>query len=763
MELLQGLNERQREAVTAVKGPVLIMAGAGSGKTKALTHRVAHLIRTAVARPSEIMAVTFTNKAANEMRERLFALLKINPSFGFATRGESPDLPVLGTFHSLCVRILRRDIHALGWENSFVIYDAADQLTLIRQVMQDLKINDRQFSPRAVLSQISAAKNQLIDQEEYRRLTSSVFTEQASLIYKHYQLALAKSQALDFDDLIFFTVRLFQEAPSVLAQYQERFRYLHVDEYQDTNRAQYRLINLWAEKYRNLCVVGDDWQSIYSWRGADIQNILDFQKDYPEAKVIKLEQNYRSSQTILDTAGHIISKNRNRTEKKLWTENNQGEPVEIARVEDERQEAEEIARAIERACTSFRGVKTYRDFVVLYRTNSQSRTIEEGFLRYGIPYKIVGGVKFYERKEIKDILAYLRLILNPADTVSLLRIINVPARKIGDKTINDLREFGASRGCSLFEAMRNAEECGRLSSGKGAALARFALMIDELRQLNQKASAATVIKNVLIKSGYKDFLLEDGTVEGEARLENVQELITVAGKYDQLEPVISLAAFLEEVALISDLDEMNDQEQAVTLMTLHAAKGLEFPHVFICGLEEGVFPHSRSLLEPTELEEERRLMYVGVTRAKESLSLLCARRRLLYGESRSNAPSRFLADIPAELARRRGFERSGYSDLYSGLKPVPMEGGASFSTTETVFSPLEYNGVTVAPMSGTLSRGSALLPEELRVGDKVQHKIFGRGEVLSVLGGIVTVDFQDPRVGNKKLVLAVAPLEKVSD
>lgn len=732
MELLAELNEKQQQAVVNTDGPVLIIAGAGSGKTKALTHRIAYLIKEKGVNPWNILAVTFTNKAASEMKERIAQLLGIEyePNSYY-----NQDMPIIGTFHSICVRILRKEIHYLGYENNFVIYDAADQKALVKQIMKRLNINDRQFNPGAILSHISSAKNQLISPEGYKRYVNNVFTEQVSNIYSHYQKALEQAQALDFDDIIFKTVVLFRDFDDVLIRYQEKFHYINVDEYQDTNNAQYTLINMLAQMNRNICVVGDDWQSIYSWRGADIQNILDFSKDYPEAKIIKLEQNYRSTQTILDAADHVIKKNKNRTEKTLWTDNNAGEKLKMIRAENERHEAEIMAREIERLMMRNISATNYQQFVILYRTNAQSRTVEEIFMRYGIPYKIVGGVKFYERKEIKDMIAYLRVIQNPADSVSLLRIINVPARKIGPSTITKAQEYAVSHGISLYAALREAYNISSLSESKQKSLLNFVQLIEELRNANREFAAAGVIKNVLITAKYKEYLLADNTEEGEVRFENVQELISVASKYDQLEPGISLATFLEEVSLIADIDSLDEQKHAVTLMTLHAAKGLEFPYVFICGLEEGVFPHSRSLLDLAQLEEERRLMYVGITRSKEMLYLLCAKRRLLYGESRANSPSQFLADIPEELIAKTGFDSQSQT---TPLRPVPLESQEidDFAQPE----PEER--------------------EEFLEGDHIMHKTFGEGIVRDIAGGVITIAFKDPRIGIKKLALSVAPLEK---
>lgn len=735
--LLVDLNPMQREAVLTTEGPVLVIAGAGSGKTRALTYRIAYLIRERNVRPTNILAVTFTNKAAGEMRERVARLLCHPEPVEGLSKGDvmvrqahHNDLPTIGTFHSVCVRILRKHIHLLDFENQFTIYDTSDQRILMKHIFEDLKINEKEINPRAVLSHISNAKNRLVGPKAFESMAQSYFEEKVARLYHLYQDRLKKNNALDFDDLLMKTVELFRAHEPILNQYQERFRYIHVDEYQDTNHSQYVLTNLLADKYRNLCIIGDHDQAIYSWRGATVQNILDFEKDYPEAKVIKMEQNYRSTQFILDSAQAVISKNKRRKEKKLWTERDGGDLVKIWIAENERHEGELIAGAIR---DSVRGHEfpDYRDFVVLYRTNAQSRVLEEVFMRHGIPYKIVGGIRFYERKEIKDMLAYLRVIANPADTVSLLRIVNIPQRQIGPKTLKCVQNFANRKDCSFFEAMSRAEEIEELKETKRERIEKFAHLIRRLQKRNSEMPVAPLIKFVLDETGYKKFL-DDGTIEGEARLENVAELISVASKYDKLEPGISLNIFLEEVSLIADIDSLDEKDNAVIFMTLHAAKGLEFPWVFIAGLEEGLLPHSQSMLSPEELEEERRLFYVGCTRAMDRLHILYTKNRMLYGETRDVIPSQFLADIPEDLVERNdnviaSRHMRAKQSLILGKKPIPIE------------KPLQ----------------------EFSDGDRVFHAIFGEGMVVSVIGGIVTVAFKDPKFGIKKLAITIAPLERL--
>ncbi len=733
-DILKNLNKDQLEAVTCVKLPLLVIAGAGSGKTRALTHRIAYMIQEKGVNPWNILAVTFTNKAANEMKQRVLKLLgKKEPSMETTYADKDYDIPTIGTFHSICVRILRKNIHLLDYENSFVIYDTADQKVLMKKIMEDLLIDSKRVNPKAVLAHISNAKNQLIGADEYRQYASDNFSEKVADVYPRYQKALTKNNALDFDDLIMKTIELFQQFPDILDKYQEKFKYISVDEYQDTNKAQYVLIKLLAAKYRNICVIGDEDQSIYSWRGATIQNILDFEKDYPETKVVMLEQNYRSTEMILSGAHCIIKENSKRKEKKLWTEQTGGDKIKHWLADNERHESELIAKEILDLLTQSEH-PDYSEFVVLYRTHAQSRVLEEVLIRYGIPYKIVGGIKFYERKEVKDILAYLRVLQNPNDEVSLFRIINTPTRKLGAKTLETVQSFAVRNNLSMFNAMLLAGEIEGLAESKAVAIEKFVKIIKTLQDKNRGACASAMIKYVLAETGYKKFI-DDGSIEGEARIENISELISVAHKYDSLESGLSLNIFLEEVSLISDLDSMEDTDNAVTLMTVHSAKGLEFPCVFITGLEEGIFPHSRSLMDRDELEEERRLMYVAMTRAMERLYLLHARERMLYGESRANAPSQFLQNIDGELVEANfgGHGARNHLSISEIEKtPIPIELDQDFSALD------------------------------LATGDKVLHNGFGQGIVVDVKGGVVTVAFDDSKVGVKKLALSVAPLTKVN-
>ena len=750
MSLLEGLNEKQQEAVQATDGPVLIIAGAGSGKTRALTHRVAYMIEEKGVRPWNILAVTFTNKAAGEMKERITKLL--------ARPDLETEMPTVGTFHSICAQILRRHIHLLGYENQFVIYDANDQVVLMKEIMKDHHIDEKQLNPKAVLGHISQAKNQLMGPDDYAQHAHNMFTEKVGELYKPYQRRLAQNQALDFDDLILKTVELFEKFPQILDQYQERYRYISVDEYQDTNHAQYTLVKMLAAKYRNLCVIGDPDQSIYSWRGANMQNILDFEKDYPEALVIKLEQNYRSTALILDAAHSVISRNTNRKEKKLWTERDGGEKLKVWHSRDERDEAYKVAEAILKhvriaQATGESQGPDYREFAVLYRTNAQSRVLEEAFMRFGIPYKIVGGVKFYLRKEIKDIIAYLRVIQNPHDSVSLLRIINTPARKIGPKAIETVQTEATRMDVSFFTALEKQEDSKAMKS--------FTELIHHFRNLSEEFAVAGLIKHVIAESGYRDMLIADQSPEGEARLQNIQELLSVADKYEALEPRISLATFLEEISLVSDLDSLDDEPNSVTLMTLHSAKGLEYPIVFMTGLEEGIFPHSRALFEPHELEEERRLMYVGITRAMNHLYLLYAKQRMLFGEFKQNAPSQFLLDLPEETVEGNtptpsvpGFGGKIFGGPVDPYGPSVRRDPDSDFIPEVAFVPDDPENRPI-PMEDDMGFD---VPE-LHDGDRVFHKTFGEGVVIQVAGGMVTVAFK--LAGIKKLSLSIAPLRKL--
>ncbi len=612
--IFNDLNPQQIDAVRTTEGPVLILAGAGSGKTKALTHRVAYLIQEKKVSPYNILVVTFTNKAAEEMTTRIAKLLFANPKSQIL----NSKLPWSGTFHSICAKILRKEIQVLGYRRSFVIYDEDDSLSAIKHAMDALEIDKKQYNPRAVKNFISGAKNELITPTQYQKYAQGYFGEIVMKVYREYQQNLRAANALDFDDLIMKTVEIFRKNPGVLKRWQTLFKYILVDEYQDTNHAQYMLIKLLAEKYKNLFVIGDDAQAIYSFRGANFRNILDFEKDYPKAKVIKMEQNYRSTKNIITAAQKVIEKNILRSEKGLWTENEEGLPATIFEAQNEIDEAGFILGEI----SALKHIGRYNDFVILYRTNAQSRIFEEVLMQKNIPYRLIGALRFYERKEIKDILAFLKLILNIDDKVSLKRIINVPPRGIGAKTQIPNDKF------QINPKIQN-----------------FNQMMEEFRIVVKDIKLPELIDIVVQKTGYKDWIL-DGTEEGEMRYENIEELKSVAQRADSLEE------FLENVTLVSDIDNYDRQADAITLMTLHNAKGLEFPIVFMVGMEEGLFPHSRSMMEPAELEEERRLCYVGMTRAQKRLYLTYAAARMIYGATSANSPSRFLADIPPELTER---------------------------------------------------------------------------------------------------------------
>lgn len=698
--ILAPLNPAQRAACQKTHGPVLIVAGAGSGKTRTLTHRIAYLIAKQQVEPQQILAVTFTNKAAQEMKKRLQQLLT-----GFAV------LPTVGTFHAVSVQILRREIQQLGRENSFTIFDDGDSRAVVRQILQDLAISEKTFNPRALLGAMAAAKAKLIAAQKYQ--PTNYFEETVAKVYPLYEKKLQKANALDFSDLLKVTVELFQEFPAILAKYQTRWQFISIDEFQDTNYVQAVWSNLLAAKHKNLCVIGDPDQSIYSWRGAEISNILEFKQHYPQTQEILLEQNYRSSPVILAAANAVIARNPNRPPKRLWTRRRTGEKIFRIELNDEREEAEFIGMEIAERVKA--GQNTYRDFVILYRTNAQSRVLEEVFLRHALPHKIVGGVKFYARKEIKDMLAYLQLLQNPRNTFALLRVLNVPTRTLGPRTVAVLQAFPAGP----WEALVNVEGL-ELPAKKKQTLRNFRCLLEDLQKLSQTESPASLIRNVLLKTKLKEFWSKEGPAEGEARYENVLELISVASKYELLAPRLALATFLEEVALLSEVDQLQEAEEVVTLMTLHTCKGLEFPVVFIAGCEQQILPHANSLLKPKALEEERRLFYVGLTRAQTQLFLLAARNRLFFGETHTNAPSEFLADIPAQLLASRPqaeVKRRGFREL-----------------------PCEVAAV------------------EFTVGDTVKHPSFGLGEIRALAGGVATVRFGQRK---RKLALAIAPLSKV--
>lgn len=628
MDILKVLNDKQREAVETINGPVLVLAGAGSGKTKALTHRIAYLIMEKKIAPWNILAVTFTNKAAEEMNHRVKSLLIGNESAGRS------NMPTIGTFHSLCIRILKQEIEKIGYKKNFVIYDSMDQESLVKQVMAELDIDKEQFKPKRVLANISGAKNDLKDAEKYAQEAQGYFEEVIKKIYRKYEEKLKENNALDFDDLIMRTTQLFRDHADVLDKYQEKYKYIMVDEYQDTNHSQYTLVRMLAQKHGNLFVIGDDWQSIYSWRNADIRNILEFERDYPKAKVISLEQNYRSTQNILDAADGVIAKNIQKKEKKLWTDNSKGHPVKVVEVRSERKEGEYIVSEINR----LKRERGYRNssFTVLYRTNAQSRAIEESFLNANIPYKVIGGMKFYDRKEVKDMMAYLKVLANPSDTISLERIVNTPPRGIG--------KIGAEEVMKIWGERESIGNLAKISPN----VRKFLLMFNELQGAVYSKHLTVLMDMIIKQTKYKAYLC-DGTEQGDYRWENVLELLSAASKYDILPPGEGLHNFLDDVSLVSDVDDLDSHSSTVNLMTMHCAKGLEFPVVFIVGLEEGIFPHSRSQFDPSQMEEERRLCYVGITRAKEMIYLLFARSRKIFGNIQANAPSRFLGDIPEHI------------------------------------------------------------------------------------------------------------------
>ncbi|UCE98159.1 MAG: UvrD-helicase domain-containing protein [Dehalococcoidia bacterium] len=724
MDILTTLNSAQREAAETISGPLLILAGPGSGKTRVITHRIAYLIRVCGISPRRIMAVTFTNKAAREMEERLKKL----------TSGFVRELTI-GTFHAICVRILRQDGGLIGINPRFVIYDREDQLSLVKTAIKEAGFDPKQYAPSVIISVISNAKSQVISTQAFIKKGSSHFEEVVGRVYEKYQRLLEQNNALDFDDLLMKTVQLFDEQPEVLDRYRKKYQHIMVDEFQDTNLVQYKLVKQLAGGYRNICVVGDPDQSIYSWRSADLRNILSFEKDYPEAKIVLLEQNYRSTKAILETASSIISANQDRKPTKLWTENEQGELITVVETYTQQEEAQYVVSEIERLLE--RDEVKLAEFAVMYRTNAQSRALEEAFIRYGTPYKLVAGTRFYERREVKDVIAYLRFIHNQQDSISLLRIINIPQRGIGERTLSQLKNWANSLRVSLYQAlqlMANTEGDKKPPFNHRIikVLSGFYEIIEELVAGNQKMSLVGLFDLLIKKTGYKEYLLS--MIDGEERWENVLELRTVARQYDNLAPFEGLATFLEGVTLVSDVDSYDESVGAVTLITLHQAKGLEFPVVFIVGLEEGILPHIKSFDDPAQMEEERRLCYVGVTRAKKRVYLLHAFRRNLMGSSTTNSPSRFLDDIPPQLVA------GGYSGL----------GEESQIRDKSAFW---ESDIPVVSMD---------IPE-LKVGDRVLHSQFGKGMVVSYhqLEGDGEVVVAFPGVGVKKLLLSFARLEKV--
>jgi DNA helicase-2/ATP-dependent DNA helicase PcrA len=720
MDILTGLNPAQKEAVEAIKGPVLILAGPGSGKTRVITHRVAYLIKVVGVSPRRIMAVTFTNKAAREMEERLHKLAST-----------AVQNLTLGTFHAICARILRQDGPAIGVDKKFVIYDDDDQISLIKRSLQDLALDPKQFAPRALQSVISNAKSQMLGPTDL--LGKSYFEEVTRRVYERYQNLLSDSSALDFDDLLMKTVLLFRQNKEVLDRYQNRYMHIQVDEFQDTNLVQYELVKLLAGKYRNICVVGDPDQSIYSWRAADIRNILNFEKDFPDAKVILLEQNYRSTQLILDAATHVISANKQRKPKDLWTKNEKGQAPYVIETYSEEEEAQWVVNEIDKLVRS-KEVKP-GDCVVMYRTNAQSRVLEEAFIRYGMPYRLVAGTRFYERREVKDLIAYLRLIQNPNDSVSLMRVINVPQRGIGERSLDELSRWAQSQGVNEYKALQllaasgDSENKLPFSSRTIKALVGFAAMLENFIKKSKELDVVKLFDLIVEKSGYKQYIT--ALVDGDDRWENILELRGVAQDYKDLGPADGLTAFLESVALVSDVDELPEKTETVTLITLHQAKGLEFPVVFIIGMEEGILPHYKSIDDPAQLEEERRLCYVGITRAKQKVYLVRAFRRHLMGSSEVNKPSRFLMDIPSNLIARGGV--------------TDKEEEWSTTYKEPLVEPKQLKD----------------LPE-FKAGDHVIHEQFGEGVVINYHktknDAEVVVAFDG--AGIKRFLLSFAKIEK---
>lgn len=759
--LLNGMNDRQAEAVQTTEGPLLIMAGAGSGKTRVLTHRIAYLIDEKMVNPWNILAITFTNKAAREMRERAEKL-----------KMEAQDC-LIATFHSMCVRILRREADHIGYNRNFTIVDPGEQRTLMKRILKNLNLDPKKWNERAILGTISNAKNDLIDEVAYANLAGDMYTEIVAKCYTAYQKELRQSEAMDFDDLIMLTLRLFDQNPDVLTYYQQRYQYIHVDEYQDTNHAQYQLVKLLASRFKNICVVGDADQSIYGWRGADMQNILDFEKDYPEAKVVLLEENYRSTKTILQAANEVIRNNRNRRPKNLWTQNEDGEEIVYYRANDEQDEALFVARTIDQLS---REGYSHKDFAVLYRTNAQSRTVEEALLKSNIPYTMVGGTKFYSRKEIRDVISYLNLIANPSDNISYERVVNEPKRGVGPGTVEKIRDFASSQEMSLLDASANI----LLSPVKGKAAQAvydFANMLLDLRERLDDFTVTKLVEAVLEKTGYIEALATQATLESQARIENIEEFLSVTKNFDESPDnpadesgLDKLSRFLNDLALIADTDDGDMESSEVTLMTLHAAKGLEFPVVFLVGMEENVFPLSRASEDEDELEEERRLAYVGITRAEKILYLTNANSRMLYGKTNFNHPTRFLREISSDLLNYQGLARPANSSFKASYTKSDT---SKFGQGMSLAQALQERKRQAAPSSistGNLPFGKSSQSQPSKpgvtwaIGDIAHHKKWGDGTVLAVSGSgnsqELKINF--PEVGLKKVLASIAPIEKKS-
>lgn len=766
-ELINGLNDKQKEAVLATDGPCLVIAGAGSGKTKVLTHKIAYDIESGI-KPWNILAITFTNKAANEMKERIEKLI-----------GDAAKDLWMGTFHSICVRILRRYIDRIGYKTDFVIFDTSDQKTLIKECLKTLKVDDKIFTDRGVLSEISNGKNEMLEPKAYGVKYAGDFRKKTiAEIYELYQRRLRENNAIDFDDIINFTIKILSENPDVLDYYTEKFKYILVDEYQDTNKAQFTLVSLLASKYGNVTAVGDNDQGIYSFRGADISNILNFERDFPGTRIIKLEQNYRCTGNILKAANAVIKHNENKYDKKLWTENEEGHLPCIYCGEDEYDEGRYIVEQINHLKTE----EYYKnsDFTILYRMNAQSRAIEDILMREGIPYKVIGGLKFYERKEIKDIIAYLRLIHNSADNLSLKRIINEPKRGIGKTSIEQIQEISDKTGNSMYEIIRNAQEYGltRVFSNSRD----FIEQIEYLKSKKDELKISDLIKETLNKTGYTKALENENSVEAETRIENLEEFLTVAIEFEEESADNTLAEFLENITLSSDIDGMEDQDNSITLMTLHSAKGLEFPVVFLVGMEEGIFPGYKSIGEPQALEEERRLFYVGITRAKQYLYLTCAKHRTIFGSTSYNEVSRFVKEIPEELlegyaevverksADKEEFKDYGYRWSYGKgqtVKTFKMSEEDKSAVAKTIGeqgTKSEYQYRTAESFLNSIKQNNQTNDVDLskyQVGQRVYHKKFGEGTItkLEQEGNDVKVDLEFDKAGHKRLMAKFAGLE----
>jgi DNA helicase II / ATP-dependent DNA helicase PcrA len=738
MTFLSHLNPVQKEAAKTVEGPVMIVAGAGSGKTRLLTYRIAYLISIGV--PSyQILALTFTNKAANEMKERITSLV-----------GEKSSAIWMGTFHSMFARILRKECAKIGYERNFTIYDSADSLASIKNIMESLGISTQRFNPNAVRAKISGAKNALILPDEYLSRASDLFEEKTGEVYSQYRKILKQNNAMDFDDLLIKPIELFEHHKNILESYQDRFRFILVDEYQDTNKAQYKLIRMLASKYKNICVVGDDAQSIYAFRGADIQNILDFEKDFPEARVFHLEQNYRSTKNILGAADRVIKNNLNQIQKNLWTENQEGEPISLIECEDDRDEGVQIVSRLYSDCQRFK--IDLKDFAILYRTNAQSRALEDALRRSNIPYTIVGGIEFYQRKEIKDVLAYLRVLVNPKDNESFLRIINYPNRGIGDVNLGRLKEYAGKNETTLLEAVSRAGEITQLTEVARKGMLQVAGLFQKYIALKDKLSVSELSRSFVDQIGLLSIFKEEATRESIGRWENVQELLSAISEAVDNNSDLTLESFLEDVALVSDIDEWSDKHNAVTLMTLHSAKGLEFPVVFISGLEEGLFPFYNSEIDKKEMEEERRLYYVGITRAQQKLYLSYAHSRYRFGDLTYPSPSRFIEEIGEEFLDSTPRRKSHVSEHSYRDEPV-----ARIKTRQKKSDALSSYFADVTPDYENVSD----IPAKLKIGKMVEHETFGKGRILGLTGSGETMKaiVEFPDVGRKNLLVMYAKLK----